>query len=141
MKYLEYIDTIQKAGVHIMKNTCDLKIHSPFASKTDIVNITPLKATCDTMRWDDDAEKEVIKWAIDFDKWQYSWHNEIKPENYNHFLEIIQGKVIEKSEQLIQLNAVATFLQNKIEQLNADNIATEKSNEQVQKEISDCEPF
>lgn len=139
--YLEYMDAVEKTGVRLMKNTCELQIHSPMGVNNHTVVVKPLEATCATYRHNDEAEYEAIKWAIDFDQWKHSWHHEIKPENYNHFLEIIQGKVIEKSEALVKLNAVANFLQNRIMQLNDTDVATEKSAEQISKEISDYEPF
>lgn len=137
MKFMDFIDAVNNNGVMLTKNTATIEVTFPMATKTHIVEVSPLSAKCDTLRYNEDAEYEAIKWAIDFDKWQHSWHNEVKPENYEHFLEIIQGKVIEKSEQLIKLNSVAIFLENKIRGLNTRNISTVADSD-----ISDdCEPF
>lgn len=121
MKHFELIDQISQKGVSINTQKSDIKIHSPMAVNYHVLEVSPLSIKCPSLRWDTDAEYEAIKWAIDFDKWQHSWHNEIKPENYIHFLEIIQGKVIEKAEQLTKLNSVAIFLANKIAQLEQDS--------------------
>lgn len=141
MDFLEYQNNIEQAGIHIMKATSTIVFHYPMATQEHALKVQPLAVTCDTFRHDNEAEIQAITWAIDFDKWQHSWHHEVKPENYNHFLEIIQNKVIEKSQDLVRLNAVAMFLQNKIKQLNDDGILTVKSPEKIAQEDKDYEPF
>lgn len=133
MTFMDYIDAIIEKGIIINKNTAEIVVHSPMAVNSHTLSVSPMSITCATYRHDDEAEYEAIKWAIDFDKWQHSWHNEVKPENYAHFLEIIQGKVIEKSEALIKLNAVAIFLENSIR--NTPVIQTTGN------KYDDCEPF
>jgi len=141
MKTFELFDQLQNDGITLFKNKSEILIHSPFAVNSHVLSVTPMKVECPSLRWDSDAEYQAIKWAIDFDKWQYSWHSEIMPVNYDHFLEIIQGKVLEKSKQLVQLSSVAIFLENRINKLNSDGVLTSKSEQQIKKEIEDCEPF
>jgi hypothetical protein len=119
--YLEFMDEVEDIGICIIKRQCEIQMHSPLGNKTDLVLVTQLNATCPTLRHQEEAEYEAIKWAIDFDKWQHSWHTEVKPENYKYFLEIIQGKVIEKSEVLVKLNTVAIFLSNRISQIEQES--------------------
>ena len=42
-------------------------------------------------------EKAIIE-AIDIDEWKHSMHNDIIPENYEKFQDIIQRKIIERAE-------------------------------------------
>ena len=133
--FLQYIEDLNTAGVQISKRTAEIEIFSPMGVNKHVLSIDQLKVTSTPQyRWDEEAEQEAIKWAIDFDKWQQSWHTEIKPGNYAYFLEIIQGRVIEKAEALVKLNAIAVWLQNKIL---TDNIHPEVDN----KKYDDCEPF
>ncbi len=136
MNYLEYVQTIHALGVAITKANCEIEITKPFSTKTDLLKVNSIAVKGEGYRWEDEAEQDVIRWAIDFDKWQHSWHKEIKPENYEHFLEIIQDKVIEKSAALVKLNTIAMFLQNRIAELNDKHISTTPDIV-----ADDCEPF
>ena len=56
----------------------------------------------------------VIRKAIDLDSWKHSWHNEITPENYERFREVIQEKMIKRAEEMDFLTAVYFQLQYEI---------------------------
>ena len=43
------------------------------------------------------------------DQWKYSWHNEIKPENYDKFRDIIQRKILDRAEEIETL--LSTYFQ------------------------------
>ena len=62
----------------------------------------------------------VISEAIDIDSWKHSWHNEIKPENYEKFMEIIQEKMIKRAEEMDFLTTVYFQLQHEISNRSAD---------------------
>jgi hypothetical protein len=124
MDYLEFIQEIQKLGINMSTQNSEIDIYSPMGVNKKTLKITPLSIVGDGYRFDEEAGQDAIKWAIDFDKWQHSWHNEIKPENYERFLEIIQGKVIEKAKSLTQLFSISVFLENKIKELNENNVST-----------------
>lgn len=63
-------------------------------------NITPLQA--------------VIINAIDIDSWKHSLHNEIEPNNYEKFREIIQEKMIEITKKLDFLSTVYFLLNHEL---------------------------
>lgn len=62
----------------------------------------------------------VISEAIDIDSWKHSWHNEIKPENYEKFREIIQEKMIKRAEEMDFLTTVYFQLQYEISNRSED---------------------
>ena len=62
----------------------------------------------------------VISEAIDIDSWKHSWHNEIKPENYEKFREIIQEKMIKRAKEMDFLTTVYFQLQHEISNRSAD---------------------
>ena len=62
----------------------------------------------------------VIIEAIDIDSWKYSWDNEIKPENYEKFREIIQEKMIKRAKEMDFLTTVYFQLQHEISNRSAD---------------------
>ena len=66
------------------------------------------------------ALQAVISEAIDIDSWKHSWHNEIKPENYEKLREIIQDKLIKRAEEMDFLTTVYFQLQHEISNRSAD---------------------
>ena len=62
----------------------------------------------------------VISKAIDIDSWKHSWHNEVKPENYEKLRGIIQGKMIKRAEEMDFLATVYFQLQHEIANRSAD---------------------
>ena len=54
------------------------------------------------------------------DTWKYSWHNEITPENYDKFREIIQGKIIERAKEIETLLTV--YFQINYEKVRCDGV-------------------
>jgi hypothetical protein len=48
------------------------------------------------------------------DGWKHSWHNDITPENYEKFREIIQDKMIKRAEEMDFLLSVYFQLQHEI---------------------------
>ena len=109
---LEYMDTLDKVGVRVTKTSVEIPIYSPLGTYYDTLSVSPnnVEITDRLM----EAEKEAIKWGIDFGGWKHSWHCEIERENYERFLDIIQKQAIEQADNLVRLNAIAVFLDNKI---------------------------
>ena len=126
MEHLEFIDRLNKFGCSFRSTNVEngvktIEIPNIFG-KSEFVEIqnfqcryvennvfsrlTPLHA--------------VISKAIDIDSWKHSWHNEIKPENYDKFREIIQEKMIKRAEEMDFLTTVYFQLQYEISNRSAD---------------------
>lgn len=114
MTYLEYIDNLEKLGVRIMTQNATISIGVPFGKPYD-VKVFPTH--CTSSERNSDPVNDAIRWGIDLDKWQHSWHLEIKHENFQHFLEIMEGKMMERAKEISSLNAVCTMVRNAIEVL------------------------
>lgn len=56
----------------------------------------------------------IIKEAIDLDNWKHSWHNEIDPDNYEKFREIIQDKILKRAHEIEMLVTVYFQLNHEI---------------------------
>ena len=56
----------------------------------------------------------IIKEAIDLDNWKHSWHNEIEPDNYEKFREIIQDKILKRASEIEMLVTVYFQLNHEI---------------------------
>ena len=81
VRTIEIPNTFEKSEFVEMQNfQCKYVDYSIFS------RLTPLQA--------------VIRKAIDLDSWKHSWHNEITPENYERFREVIQEKMIKRAEEM-----------------------------------------
>ena len=126
MEHLEFVDTLNKLGcsfrsTNIENGVKKIEIPNTFG-KSEFVEIqnfqcryvennvfsrpTPLHA--------------VISEAIDIDSWKHSWHNEIEPDNYEKFREIIQEKMIKRAKEMDFLTTVYFQLQHEISNRSAD---------------------
>jgi len=63
---------------------------------------------------EDEALTSLLRKAIDFDSWKYSWHIEIKPENYPKIKDIIQRKIIGRAKEIDELMAIYFQLHHEI---------------------------
>lgn len=95
VKIIEITNTFGKSEfVEIQNFQCKYVDYSVFSRPT------PLQA--------------IIKEAIDLDSWKHSWHNEIKPDNYEYFREIIQDKIIKRASEIEMLITVYFQLNHEI---------------------------
>jgi len=109
MKHLEFVDKIDKSGVSIRGTNVEGKekeyvIPSFFGQPNTIIQKNF------SLKWKSFDNRnpfdELVKEAIDIDQWKHSWHNEIKPENYEKFREIIQEKILKRAEEIETLLSV-----------------------------------
>ncbi len=119
MKHLEFVDELDKKGIAIRSTNIKNKekvitIYGLFDHSNNII------IKDNELKWMDRDDRvpfvELVKRAIDMDTWKHSWHNEIKPENYDKFRELIQAKIIDRAEQIELLLTV--YFQIGIEQDN-----------------------
>jgi hypothetical protein len=95
VKTIEICNTLGKSDFVEMQNLKCRYVEKPIFSSP-----TPLQA--------------VISKALDIDNWKHSWHNDITPENYEKFREIIQDKMIKRAEEMDFLLSVYFQLQHEI---------------------------
>jgi hypothetical protein len=103
MEHLDFVDKLNETGVSIRGTDVEGRekkfvIYGIFGNSNTIIQKDG------RLRWENRDERsafaEIVKLAIDIDQWKHSWHNEIKPENYNKFRDIIQEKILERAEQI-----------------------------------------
>ena len=120
MEHLEFVNKLNEFGIQIRStkrenivqeieipnlfgesNVVEIKNFQLNYSKQDCFSRpTPLQA--------------VIKEAIDLDNWKHSFHNNISPENYEKFREIIQDKIIKRASEIEMLVTVYFQLNHEI---------------------------
>ena len=127
MEHLEFSDKLNELGIQIRSTKIENKIQTieiphSFGIESDFVEIKNFecKYKKESLFSRPTALQAVISEAIDIDSWKHSWHNEIKPENYEKFREIIQDKMIKRAEEMDFLTTVYFQLQHEMSNRSAD---------------------
>ena len=120
MGHLDFVDKLNKLGCSFRSTNFEnivktIEISNTFG-KSEFVEIQNFqcKYVNHSVFSRQTALQAVIKKAIDIDSWKHSWHNEIKPENYEKLREIIQEKMIKRAEEMDFLTTVFFQLQYEI---------------------------
>ena len=111
MEHLEFTDKLNEFGIQIRSTKIENKsqlIEIPrLFSSPDLVEVKNFK--CDYVNHSHRSQtalQAIISEAIDLDSWKHSIHNEIIPENYDKFREIIQDKIIKRASEIEMLLTV-----------------------------------
>lgn len=122
MNHLDFVNKLSTTGVSIRSTTIENKerripIPSGFG-KDEVVILKNNSANYEGVDYSIFARKSasqaIISKAIDFDTWKHSWHNEITPENYEKFQEIIQKKIIDRAKEIEELAAIYFHLNSEL---------------------------
>jgi hypothetical protein len=105
MEHLEFVDKLNKSGINISSTITEnkakvVKVDNGFDENEIEIKNFECKYTKESAFSTYTALQSVIKKAIDMGSWKHSWHNEITPENYEKFKEIIQEKILNKAEEI-----------------------------------------
>lgn len=121
MTHLEFTDKLNEFGIQIRStkienNTQTIEIAHPFGIESDFVYIKNFecKYKKESLFSRLTALQAIISEAIDIDSWKHSIHNEISPENYDKFREIIQNKIIKRASEIEMLLTVYFQLNHEI---------------------------
>ena len=121
MKHLEFTDKLNEFGIQIRSTkienkTQTIEITHQFGIESDFVDIKNFecKYKKESLFSRPTALQAVISEAIDIDSWKHSFHNEISPENYEKFREIIQDKIIKRASEIEMLLTVYFQLNHEI---------------------------
>ena len=126
MEHLEFVDKLNQLGCSFRSTNVEnkvkvIEIPNTFG-KSEFVEIQNFQ--CKYVGYNVFSRQTplqaVISEAIDIDSWKHSWHNEIKPENYEKFREFIQEKMIKRAEEMDFLTTVYFQLQHEISNRSAD---------------------
>ena len=120
MEHLEFVDKLNKLGCSFRSTNIENKIKTIEITNTFgkpyFVEIQNFQ--CKYVGYNAFSSptplQSVIRKAIDIDDWKHSWHNDINPENYGKFREIIQEKMIKRAEEMDFLTTVYFQLQHEI---------------------------
>lgn len=119
MDHLEFSDKLNEFGIQIRSTKIEnksqiIEVHNMFCP-SDFVEIKNFqcKYLSETSNHYPPL-KAVIKTAIDIDSWKHSIHNEISPENYEKFREIIQDKILKRASEIEMLVTVYFQLNHEI---------------------------
>lgn len=116
MTHLEFVDKLNETGISVRstnteKGSKTYPVSYGLGTKDVLVdgfNVKWAEPTAfDTGK---DALQQLISDTIDMDAWKHTWHQEIVPENYERFREIIQQKIIDRAQQIEQLLTVYFLL-------------------------------
>ena len=126
MEHLEFIEKLNQLGCSFRSTNVENKVKTieipNTFGKSEFVEIKNFQ--CKYVDYDvfsiPTPLQAVISNAIDIDSWKHSWHNEIKPENYEKFRDIIQEKTIKRAEEMDILTTVYFQLQYEISNRSAD---------------------
>ncbi|MFA5300607.1 MAG: hypothetical protein WC389_20665 [Lutibacter sp.] len=126
MEHLEFVDKLNQLGCSFRSTNIENKVKTVEIpntfGKSEFVEIQNLQ--CKYVGYSAFSRptqlQAVISEAIDMDSWKHSWHNEIKPENYEKFREIIQEKMIKRAEEMDFLTTVYFQLQHEISNRSTD---------------------
>ncbi len=141
MEHLEFVDKLNQLGCSFRSTNVEgkvktIEIQNTFG-KSDFVEIQNFQCkyisynafSCTT------PLEAVIKEAINLDSWKHSWHNEIKPENYEKFREIVQEKIIKRAEEIDFLITVYFQLQYEISNLKVNGLDLTELQNELKQEI------
>ena len=126
MEHLEFVDKLNQLGYSFRSTNSENKVKTieipNTFGKSEFVEIQNFQ--CKYVGYNAFSRptplQAVISKAIDIDSWKHSWHNEVKPENYEKFREIIQEKMIKRAEEMDFLTTVYFQLQYEISNRSAD---------------------
>ena len=122
MNHLDFVNELSSTGISIRSTTTEnrerrIPIHSGFG-KDEVVILKNNSASYEGGDYSVFARKSasqaIISKAIDYDTWKHSWHNEITPENYEKFQEIIQKKIIDRAKEIEELVAIYFHLNSEL---------------------------
>ena len=119
MEHLEFSDKLNDLGIAIRSTKVEnksqiIEVHNMFCP-SDFVEIKNFQCKYITENYGSyTALNAVIKTAIDIDSWKHSVHNEIIPDNYEKFREIIQDKIIKRASEIEMLVTVYFQLNHEI---------------------------
>ena len=120
MNHLEFSDKLNEFGIQIRSNK-----RENIVQKIEIPNLFGESNFVEIKNFQLNYSKQdcfsnptplqlIIKEAIDLDNWKHSWHNEIEPENYEKFREIIQDKILKRASEIEMLITVYFQLNHEI---------------------------
>jgi len=120
MEHLEFVDKLNQLGCSFKSTNVENKVKTieipNVFGESEFVEIKNFQ--CKYVGYNAFSRptplQAVIREAIDIDSWKHSLHNEIKPENYEKFREIIQEKMIKRAEEMDFLTTVYFQLQYEI---------------------------
>ena len=120
MEHLDFVKELDNYGIsfrstNVENKTKEVEIPKYFGD-SNVIEIKNLKCSYreSEVFSRPTALQSIISQAIDIDSWKHSWHNEIKPENYEKFLEIIQEKIIDRAKEVDFLITVMFILRKEI---------------------------
>lgn len=123
MDHLEFVEKLNKLGISIKSTNKEneSKIIRPSCELDELrIKDFHIEYTHDSLFSRPSPLQKLIIEGIDIDEWKNSLHYDIKPENYDCFRDIIQGKIIKRAEDIdklitvyFQLNHEIAVLQNK----------------------------
>jgi hypothetical protein len=120
MEHLDFVKKLDNYGISFRNTNVENKIKEVEIPKyfggSNVIEIKNLKCSYreSEVFSRPTALQAIISQAIDIDSWKHSWHNEIKPENYEKFLEIIQEKIIDRAKEVDFLITVMFILRKEI---------------------------
>lgn len=120
MDHLEFSDKLNEFGIQIRSTKIENKVQ-----KIEIPNLFGEPNFVEIKNFQLKYSKQdyfsrptplqaIIKEAIDLDNWKHSWHNEIEPDNYEKFREIIQDKILKRASEIEMLVTVYFQLNHEI---------------------------
>ena len=120
MEHLEFVNKLNEFGIQIRSTKREnivQKIEIPnLFGESNFVEIKNFQLNYSKQDHFSESTplQAIIKEAIDLDNWKHSWCNEIEPDNYEKFREIIQDKILKRASEIEMLVTVYFQLNHEI---------------------------
>jgi hypothetical protein len=115
MEHLEFVEILKDLGIRSMKKEKEVK---KFEIDCGFGQFNTVLAENFSLKWENYSSESPLRAllikAIDMGSWKHSWHNEIKPENYEKLKGIIQDRIIERAKEIDELLSIYFQLQHEI---------------------------
>lgn len=110
MDHLEFVEKLDKLGISIRSTNTENESKIIYANSSHdkdlCINNFEVSYIHKSLFSRPSPIQQLIIEGIDIDEWKNSLHYDIKPENYETFQDIIQGKIIKRAEDIDKLLAV-----------------------------------
>lgn len=122
MTHLEFVQALNDLGVSVRSTNTENGVKTYdviYGLRSTPVVVKGFDVEYTEYR-DHDAFEALVTKAIDLDSWKHSWHKDIVSENYEDFMSIIQGKVLDRARDIEMLLTVYFLLSKRVSDVNSD---------------------
>lgn len=127
MEDLKFTDKLHELGISYngnKENKEKIIKHSILGDESDFIKIKDFicQYINDSCFYREPALNAIIKMAINMDEWKHSMHLKIDYDNYDKFIRIIQGKILDRAKDIDFLLTTYFLLRKELSDREKDNL-------------------